>query len=108
MSESYIYAIYCKLSNRVKIGWSNNPHARLEEIQIHSPTTLELLGYIPFRNPKKIAEPILHKLLNNYRLHGEWFDCSDNVQVILEIFKNNDKQQLSEIINKYQWYGVSI
>lgn len=106
MSELYIYAIYCPLSNRVKIGHSSNPLERIETIQIHSPTELELLGYIEFRAAKKIAEPVLHKMLAASRLHGEWFDCSNPlVKQIADTLRTNDKDLLTKIINNYQ-YGI--
>lgn len=53
---------------RVKIGYSNNPKARMQDITTH--TTLRLLGTEP-GGQKREAE--LHKKFAHLRIKGEWF-----------------------------------
>ena len=101
--ESNIYAFYCKLSNRVKIGHSYDLHYRFQEIQVHSPTTLEFVGYIQIRGARRVAEPVLHKILAKHRLHGEWFTVTDKAIKIMDIIRANDKNALINIINEYQY-----
>lgn len=101
--ESNIYAFYCKLSNRVKIGHSGNPHYRFEQFQEFSPTILEFVGYIQIRGAQRIAEPVLHKILAKDRLHGEWFTVTEKAINIMSIIKANDKAALIKLINEYQY-----
>lgn len=104
--ESYIYAIICKLSNRVKIGFTKEPQERLKTIQIHSPTDLKLAGCILIKKAKSIVEPVLHKKLKHSRIHNEWFDYSnEDVKYVVDIISKEDKEALIKVINDYQ-YGV--
>jgi hypothetical protein len=61
---------------RVKIGWSYNPQARLQSLQVASPLQLRLLRTIR-GGPRQ--EQMLHEFYADERLHGEWFTASDRM-----------------------------
>ena len=100
---SNIYAFYCPTTKRVKIGFSNEPHYRFRQFQDHSPTILEFVGYISIRGAQRIAEPVLHQILAADRLHGEWFNCSEEACTIMEIIRSADKDALAKLINDWQY-----
>jgi predicted GIY-YIG superfamily endonuclease len=66
----YLYAVYCKLSHRVKIGFSKNVSKRFKALQAHCSTDLELYGYVALRNCVAI-ERFLHASLKEFNTHGE-------------------------------------
>lgn len=67
--------------NHVKIGVTNNPTARLRELRTASAFPLEF-SFIGACNTSGIAiERKAHELLDQYRTHGEWFDCSPELAV---------------------------
>lgn len=53
----------------VKIGMSGDPEARLASLQTANPGRLMLLASIPGCG----WEPLLHAMLSDFRLSGEWF-----------------------------------
>jgi hypothetical protein len=70
MTQTFIYAIYNKNKNEVKIGYATNPTSRLSQLQTGTTDQLKLLftfcGGIT-------EEKSLHQKLAGYRLTGEWF-----------------------------------
>lgn len=63
-----------------KIGISINPEARVFELQTGSPFKLHfhggsLIGPQGFN--ARAVERQLHRRLAKYRVHGEWFQCSE-------------------------------
>lgn len=72
------YAIRCTATGRVKIGKSKNPHSRLRELQTGASAPLELVGILA------CAEEDAHRRLEEWRLHGEWFEPSDEVEAFVQ------------------------
>ena len=72
--KQYVYIIKCG-NDRVKIGISNNPSKRLEQIQTGNPDKCELVSAYQSDDARE-TETILHSLLSDCRLEGEWFKCS--------------------------------
>ena len=68
-----IYAIGA--GEKIKIGRSTNPKARLKSLQTSNPVKLKLLCVIPVENSGKAAslEKKLHKECREYHVIGEWF-----------------------------------
>jgi hypothetical protein len=59
----------------VKVGSSKNPRKRLREFNILHPTREYAFHDLCFfRNGYHEAEYVMHKLLADYRLQGEWFN----------------------------------
>ena len=88
-STIWLYVIQCAVTDRVKIGISNDPQARLATLQCGSPTQLNLLATIL---GNKADERQLHNTLHESRAHGEWFDWTDRVQrVVRWRFRLNER-----------------
>lgn len=64
---------------RFKIGITKatKPTARLRGLQTGSPVKLRLV-YSAFVADSVAAESLAHSLLARFRLHGEWFECSED------------------------------
>lgn len=72
----YIYAIGTT-GRRQKIGYSNDPNARLKKLQTGNPETLQVhyVFEIDQRHAKKY-ESFIHREYGHKRIKGEWFDLS--------------------------------
>jgi len=60
----------------IKIGVSNDPERRLENINSMSPFDSEVIGVINAEEPFE-AEANLHKKYEPEQISGEWFDLYD-------------------------------
>jgi hypothetical protein len=69
----------------VKIGSSKNPRKRLREFNILHPTRSYAFHDLRFfRKGYHEAEYVMHQLLSDHRLQGEWFDVDpDKASAIL-------------------------
>ncbi len=77
-----VYLIRCKLSGRVKIGIATKPVARLHNLQLMSPTELELICSC---KGGRTYEREIHERFAAQRLHGEWFNLTrEQVRSIAE------------------------
>lgn len=75
--DSLIYFVRGKTTRRIKIGYTaSNVYRRLADLQVGSPDALLLLGVIraPFSFEREI-----HKILEAYHSHGEWFDTNSGL-----------------------------
>jgi hypothetical protein len=68
---SVIYVIGEQRHGVVKIGKSDDPMARLRDLQIANPRQLHLLVALP---GDRAAELLYHKHFASKRVQGEWFD----------------------------------
>lgn len=68
----HLYIIQSNITGAVKIGRSNHPKRRMEELQTGSPHKLRILAVYENRGNE---EPVLHQLVDRFRLKtkGEWF-----------------------------------
>ena len=82
----FVYVIAALKDGPVKIGFSNNPYARLKELQTGNPQKLFILGTLGFKDkyPAELVEKLLHLHLtnNNVRAEGEWFYISAKEAVL--------------------------
>ena len=72
--KRWVYLIGSPVIRPVKIGVSNEPEARLEDLQTGSPVPLHLLWKTP---GGQALESALHAYFEPYRTHGEWFDFGE-------------------------------
>jgi hypothetical protein len=81
--SGYVYFIGPALSGPVKIGSSGAPARRLKSLQAGSPVPLALLAH--FADPDAMsAEKALHRRFSALRLHGEWFQRTPELEVLME------------------------
>ncbi len=79
-SRRRVYLIGSPLARPVKIGVSDDPAARLADLQVGSPVPLLILWQTP---GGQRLESALHAYFAPYRLHGEWFDFDEENPVAL-------------------------
>ena len=78
-TKGKIYFIQC--ANSVKIGFSQNPWARLNSIKTGTPESPSLLGHIP---GSISLERQLHERFKGFRSHGEWFRLEGELRQYIE------------------------
>lgn len=80
MAEQVVYVVRATESGRIKIGIAVNPFKRLGILQVGSPEILELIG---IKAGGRRLEVRLHAELRRDRVHGEWFEFTDHVELVL-------------------------
>lgn len=74
--HGYVYLIWAEKTPRYKVGKSSNPERRLKQLRQQSCYPLTLIAQQYFENV--LAHELrIHKLLNEFRVHGEWFELPD-------------------------------
>lgn len=72
-----VYLIVNKVENFCKIGFSNNPDARLKQLQTGNPYPLELISTI---EGSIIDEKNLHNKFAHLSIQGEWFEYNEEIK----------------------------
>lgn len=72
-----IYFITAREIGRVKIGFSDNPRARLGKMRVDCPLPLELERVCA---GSEVDEADLHARFSAYRMNGEWFTLSLEIE----------------------------
>lgn len=91
MTQTFIYAIYNRTKNKVKIGYSNNPLKRLSQLQTGNSDRLDLL--CTFKGSAKI-ETEIHEKLHHDHLIDEWFKMSSFVAYVLSEYNFTNLQSI--------------
>ena|SRR3990167_7127718 len=78
-----VYFIRVRGTNIVKIGSSEHPFDRIQQLQVGSPHELELLGTCDspsdeFSDSDGMSEKYYHRRFRNRRIRGEWFRLTDD------------------------------
>lgn len=82
---SYVYFIGNDV--HVKIGHTNNPEKRLNQIKTGNPEQIEILAQLRSKEAEKI-ELQLHALFKGNRLEGEWFSHTPSISQMIQYFRN--------------------
>lgn len=82
-----VYIIIAKGTPRIKIGWSADVSKRVKELQTGCPYPIEVLNEI---ETECSTERELHKALQEYRVHGEWFELPEHVVEFLQSAEERD------------------
>ena len=81
----WVYFVLAREVNRVKIGFTTyDPGYRLQTIQANSPVTLKIIAVL--QGPRE-WESKLHKKFTAWRLHGEWFTFSEEINQYVEFLR---------------------
>lgn len=67
---------FVKANNKIKIGWTERPIKRLQELQTANHDKFIILYVI--KNVPKSFEKFLHSICGRFHIRGEWF----NIDVI--------------------------
>jgi DNA-binding MarR family transcriptional regulator len=78
-SNRWVYVIGSPVVRPVKIGVSDDPEERLDDLQTGSPVPLVLLWQV---HGGQRLESLLHERFAASRMHGEWFDLGDTDPVL--------------------------
>ena len=78
---TFVYFIVCGSGRAVKIGKAHDVESRLAALQVANHEELKLIA--SFAAPEEV-ERLLHGVLAEYRIRGEWFTCSDDVLNVAE------------------------
>jgi hypothetical protein len=76
----FIYVI-SSATGHLKIGVTNDPYARLAQLQTASPSPLVIEYVGALRTDGFAIEAAAHATLANHRMAGEWFDCPADMAV---------------------------
>jgi hypothetical protein len=68
----------------IKIGKSWDPYGRLRELQTGNPHRLKIIAII---NGGYIYERYCHKLLAHLHVRGEWFEYTEEIDMVIEKLK---------------------
>lgn len=71
--SKYVYLLYSE-SGLYKIGVSNDVEKRMNSLRTASGYPLNCLGYYKTNTKATTVERNLHKLFDEFRVQGEWFD----------------------------------
>lgn len=77
----HVYFIQAEESQRIKIGFSENPIQRLASLSTSSSESLALLASFP---ATMADERELHKKFAHLRIRGEWFSTSPEIMAYIE------------------------
>lgn len=90
-----IYFIFCEKMARVKCGLAMNPHHRLGNLQVGSPTVLRLIAVT---EGDRLRERAIHRRLADHRSHGEWFEYTVRVRdvIILEMTSHLERDPYNQ------------
>jgi hypothetical protein len=81
VSHPYVYIVQNTVTSNIKIGISVDPYHRLSTLQTGCDCKLKLLCFFP---GNESTERELHSRLAEYRIHGEWFYFTNEVEMFLE------------------------
>lgn len=83
---------------QVKIGWSSNPEARMQNLKIRYGWPLRVKGVL---RGAIVDERRLHQELGAYRLDGEWFALSPDVSLVVQCAEPYDPTHLNLPVPAY-------
>lgn len=96
--EMYLYFIRCR--DRIKIGRSNDPARRMQELSVYAPDPLELIAIFPncghYQNE-------LHQTLKNINTNGEWFEDTKETRKAMQYVFERGVLGLDEIYHIDEW-----
>lgn len=88
-----LYNMICKMiyfarsvNKHIKIGYSNNPEFRIDQLQTGCPTKLHLQATMSGCSK---TESGLHELFSHLRVRGEWFRYDEELKWFIRTVKEN-------------------
>lgn len=79
---SKLYAIQAENGGPIKFGRTTDLRRRLADLQAGNPSTLRVLASHPSAGE---AEPLVHAVLSDDRVRGEWFADGPRARSIIEV-----------------------
>lgn len=72
---------FIRSGNFIKIGYADDPHRRLKQLQTGNPQKLELIGHV---DGDMSTEAHIHGLFSDFRVKGEWFELTSDIMAYVE------------------------
>jgi len=88
----HLYIIQDKVTKDLKIGRSNDPYYRLEQLQTANSNKLRILIIL---KEQGMREKYLHKLLKDYNKNGEWFKERALSELPIDIYEQLDLDMIN-------------
>ena len=85
-ARNSVYFMRIGLNGPIKIGFSDNPEARRNNLQTALPWRIRILATMPGRSKK--SELILHQQFDHLRLRGEWFNAGEDLLEYIRRYAN--------------------
>lgn len=83
----------------IKVGMTVNIKQRLSNIQSGCPFPLFLWLSIKTPTPKKL-EAAIHRLLRDFRSHGEWFCPDDQMLDFISLYASETNKHVKQLMSK--------
>ncbi len=83
-SGTHLYIIQDKKTKDIKIGRSNDPYYRLDQLQTANSNKLHIILIVENQGYR---EKILHKRLSKYNKNGEWFTETALPELPIDIYE---------------------
>ena len=98
--KGQLYFIRAANTRRVKVGFTRGPvEARLGQLQIGSSIPLQIEQVFEVAEPE-YAEALVHKDLQLYRVHGEWFELDrEDLEAYIGAFEESRLPDLAQSNN---------
>lgn len=84
--HDFLYVIADRANGLIKFGKSRRPSRRLRHLQTANGNVLQLWCYCPHVSP--FTEKEIHKRLSKFRVTGEWFKLTPQVQDAINEVRN--------------------
>lgn len=88
---THLYIIQDKVTKDIKIGRSNDPYYRLDQLQTANSNKLRIILIL---DNQGYREKILHKRLSRYNKNGEWFTETGLPELPTDIYELLDLDNL--------------
>ena len=89
---AHLYIIQDQLTKDIKIGRSNDPYYRLNQLQTANSNKLRILLILTNQG---LREKSLHKLLSKYNKNGEWFKYEALPELPIDIYEQLDLDMIN-------------
>ncbi len=89
-TSGYVYLVWAVGTPRYKVGKSKNPPKRLESLNQQSCYPLKLIESCWFDDCDR-QEKRVHRLLDRWRVHGEWFELPETFLSYTKVWLNDPR-----------------
>ena len=96
--KRYIYFLYAKKANTIKIGFTREPIKRLIKLNAFSPEPLQLIKLVL---GTMLEEKKIHRQFQGIRLHGEWFKGTKELFQYIDTLDGWSGGQVLKCIQKH-------
>jgi len=96
--ENKIYFVLAEEVGRIKIGKSLEIENRVSQLQTGSPIELKLVCLLDLSDK---YEGILHEFFKEDRVHGEWFEYSEDIKAFIELAERKGSLGVIQFFQKY-------